>query len=390
MYKILTMNQISPKGLDRFSREKYEVASEINMPDAIMVRSTPIKSENLPSSLLAIARAGAGVDKICVSDCTTRGIPVFNTPGANANSVKELIMLSLLLASRGVIRGIRFLDQLAKESSDPTEITKTVEKEKKRFAGSEIINNTLGIVGLGAIGSKVAEMAMSMGMNVLGYDPSISVESAWNLPNTVERVENLPSLLGKSDFITLHIPMLESTKYMINDETLQFVKKGARLLNFSREGIVDPHAVVKALDAGLLSRFITDFPHPVLMGRDDIILMPHIGASTKEAEENCATMAADQLMDFIENGNIINSVNFPRLVLERSSEHRIAFSNKNIPNMLGQVLPVLAENHINVLDMLNKSRGDIAYSILDLDSTISPEIEGKIKAIKGIYSLRIL
>ncbi len=390
MHKILTMNQISPKGLDRFSRDKYEVASEISTPDAIMVRSTPIKPEDLPSSLLAIARAGAGVDKICVNDCTSRGIPVFNTPGANANSVKELVMLSLLLASRGVIRGIRFLDRLARESSDPTEITRVVEKEKKNFAGSEIVNNTLGIVGLGAIGSKVAEMAMGMGMNVLGYDPSISVESAWRLPNSVERIENLPSLLAKSDFITLHIPMLESTKYMINEESLQFVKKGARLLNFSREGIVEPNAVVKALDAGLLSRFITDFPHPVLMGREDIILMPHIGASTKEAEENCATMAADQLIDFIENGNIINSVNFPRLILERSSDHRIAFSNKNVPNMLGQVLPILAEHHINVLDMLNKSRGEIAYSILDLDKSITPDTADRIKSIDGIYSLRSL
>lgn len=382
------MNQISPKGLERFSREKYEVASDINTPDAIMVRSTPIKKENLPSSLQAIARAGAGVDKICVDDCTQLGIPVFNTPGANANSVKELVMLSLLLASRGVIRGIRFLDQLAKDSDDPVEITKIVEKEKKQFAGSEIINNTLGIVGLGAIGSKVAEMAMGMGLNVLGYDPSISVESAWRLPNSVERIENLPTLLGKSDFITLHIPMLESTKYMINEESLQFVKKGARLLNFSREGIVDPQAVVKALDAGALSRFITDFPHPVLMGREDIILMPHIGASTKEAEENCATMAADQLMDYLENGNIINSVNFPRVALERSGTHRITFSNKNVPNMLGQVLPILAASEINVLDMMNKSRGEVAYSILEIDKPITEEIISQIKSIEGIFSVR--
>ncbi len=388
MFKVLTMNQISPKGLERFSREKYEVASDINTPDAIMVRSTPIKKENLPSSLQAIARAGAGVDKICVDDCTQLGIPVFNTPGANANSVKELVMLSLLLASRGVIRGIRFLDQLAKDSDDPVEITKIVEKEKKQFAGSEIINNTLGIVGLGAIGSKVAEMAMGMGLNVLGYDPSISVESAWRLPNSVERIENLPTLLGKSDFITLHIPMLESTKYMINEESLQFVKKGARLLNFSREGIVDPQAVVKALDAGALSRFITDFPHPVLMGREDIILMPHIGASTKEAEENCATMAADQLMDYLENGNIINSVNFPRVALERSGTHRITFSNKNVPNMLGQVLPILAASEINVLDMMNKSRGEVAYSILEIDKPITEEIISQIKSIEGIFSVR--
>ena len=389
MFKILKLNQISPKGLDRFSRDNYEIASEISSPDAIIVRSTPIKPEELPPSLRAIARAGAGVDKICVNDCTLRGIPVFNTPGANANSVKELVMLSLLLASRGVIRGIRFLDQLAKETSDPAEVTRIVEKEKKRFAGSEIINNTLGIVGLGAIGSKVAEMAMAMGMNVIGYDPSITVESAWRLPNSVERIDNLPTILGKSDFITLHIPMLESTKYMINDESLQFVKKGGRLLNFSREKVVDPEAVVRALDQGILSRFITDFPHPVLMGREDVILMPHIGASTKEAEENCATMAADQLIDFLENGNIVNSVNFPQLVLERSSEHRLAFSNKNVPNMLGQVLPILAANHLNVLDMLNRSRGDMAYTVLDVDKPIEQSILDQIKSIEGIYSVQV-
>ncbi len=389
MFKILTMNQISPKGLERFSRDSYEIASEIGSPDAIMVRSTPIKPEDLPSSLLAIARAGAGVDKICVADCALKGIPVFNSPGANANSVKELVMLSLLLASRGVIRGIRFLDKLATETNDPKEVIRVVEQEKKNFAGSEIVNHTLGIVGLGAIGSKVAEMAMSMGMNVMGYDPSITVESAWRLSNKVQRIENLPTLLGKSDFITLHLPMLESTKYMINDESLQFVKKGARLLNFSREHIVEPNAIVKALDERILSRFITDFPHPVLMGRDDIILMPHIGASTNEAEENCATMAADQLMDFLENGNIVNSVNFPSLVLERSSEYRLSFSNKNVPNMLGQVLGILANNDINVLDMLNKSRGEIAYSILDIDKPIAENVIESIRTIEGIYAVRV-
>ncbi|MBU2514405.1 phosphoglycerate dehydrogenase [bacterium] len=388
MFKILTVNQISPKGLEKFPKDRYEIANEVGSPDAIMVRSTPIKPEDLPPSLLAIARAGAGVDKICVADCALKGIPVFNSPGANANSVKELVMLSLLLASRGVIRGIRFLDKLATQTNDPKEVIRIVEKEKKNFAGSEIINNTLGIVGLGAIGSKVADMAMSMGMTVIGYDPSITVESAWRLSNQVQRIEDLPTLLAKSDFITLHLPMLESTKYMINDESLQFVKKGARLLNFSREHIVEPNAVVKALDEGILSRFITDFPHPVLMGREDIILMPHIGASTKEAEENCATMAADQLMDFLENGNIVNSVNFPSLVLERSSEYRITFSNKNVPNMLGQVLAILAKNDINVLDMLNKSRGEIAYSILDIDKPIAEDVIESIRMIPNIYAVR--
>lgn len=389
MYKILTMNKISAKGLDRFPRDKYEIASELSSPHAIIVRSHVITADDLPSALLAIARAGAGVDKICVDDCTLLGIPVFNTPGANANSVKELVMLSLLLASRGVIKGIRFIDKLHETTHDQKEITRIVEKEKKRFAGSEIYGNTLGLVGLGAIGSKVAEMALGMGMRVFGYDPALSVESAWRLSNQVERVENLPTLLGKSDFISLHLPMLESTKYMINQESLSFVKKGARLLNFSREGVVDPHAVVEALDMQKLSKFITDFPHPVLMGRDDVILMPHIGASTEEAEQNCAMMAADQLIDFLENGNIKNSVNFPSLSLERISPYRLAFSNKNIPNMLGQVLPILAENNINVLDMLNKSRGDIAYSLIDADKQISDEIISRIKRIEGVYAARI-
>jgi D-3-phosphoglycerate dehydrogenase / 2-oxoglutarate reductase len=389
MLKILKLNNISHKGLEKFSTEKYEIASEFRSPDAILVRSTPIKIEDLPPTVRGIARAGAGVDKICVSDCTEKGIPVFNTPGANANSVKELIMLALLLSSRGVIRGIRFLDELAKETDDPDVVIKTVEKEKKNFAGSEIIGNTLGIVGLGAIGSIVAEMAMGMGMEVLGYDPGLSVEQAWRLSNQVKRVEDLPSLLAKSDFITLHLPMLEATRYMINDDSLQHVKKGARLLNFSREKIVDPNAVVRSLDNGNLSKFITDFPHPVIMGRDDIILMPHIGASTKEAEENCATMAADQLIDFLENGNIKNSVNFPNLNMERTGPCRLAFSNNNVPNMLGQVLPILANHNINVLDMVNRSRGEVAYTLLDVDKEVSDNIVGEIASIEGVYSARI-
>ena len=389
MLKVLKLNQISAKGLKRFSSEKYEIASEFASPDAILVRSTPVRPENLPATVRAIARAGAGVDKICVDECTMKGIPVFNTPGANANSVKELITLSLLLSSRGVVRGIRFLDELAKTTDDPDVVTKTVEKEKKRFAGSEIIGRTLGIVGLGAIGSIVAEMAMGMGMEVLGYDPSLSVDQAWRLSNKVKRIKDLSALMARSDFITLHLPMLESTKYMINRDSLQSVKKGARLLNFSREKIVDPHAIVEALDNGKLSKFITDFPHPVLMGREDIILMPHIGASTKEAEENCATMAADQLIDFLENGNIKNSVNFPNLNMERTGVTRLAFSNENVPNMLGQVLPILAPYEINVLDMLNRSRGSVAYTLLDVDTEVSEEIIEKIKTIDGIYGVRI-
>ena len=385
--EILSMNSISPKGLERFTNEKYEVSDQARSHDAILVRSTPVKKEHLVPELKAIARAGAGVDKICVADCTLHGIPVFNTPGANANSVKELVMLALLLSSRGVIKGIRFTEQLAEKNDDPTVLAKQIEKEKKQFIGNEILGNTLGIVGLGAIGSKVAETAVTMGMNVIGYDPALSVESACRLTNKLQLMEDLPSLLGRSDYITLHLPMLETTKYMINAESLSFVKKGARLLNFSREEIIDPYAVTEALDSKTLSCFVTDFPHPVLMSRDDTILMPHIGASTVEAEENCATMAADQLIDYLENGNIRNSVNFPELTLERSSRYRIAISNKNIPNMLGQVLALLADCDINILDMLNKSRGDLGYTLIDVDKTLPDKVLLKISEIEGIYSV---
>ncbi|MDH5559222.1 MAG: phosphoglycerate dehydrogenase [Deltaproteobacteria bacterium] len=390
MYIIATYNQIASKGLDCFARERFEVGSGLTSPDGILVRSYKILPENLDPNLKALARAGAGVDKICVDDCTNRGIVVFNTPGANANSVKELTMLGLLLSTRGVIKGARFLEELKATTQDPTEISKTVEQEKKRFAGNEIKGKTLGIVGLGAIGSLVADMALSMGMSVLGYDPGLSVESAWRLSNQIQKMDNLPSLLGKADFVTLHLPMLEATKDLINKDSIQFFKKGAVLLNFSREGIVDNEAVLKALKAGILSRFISDFPTPNLMGREDTIFMPHIGASTQEAEENCAIMASKQLIDFLENGNIVNSVNFPQLYLERLSQHRIVFANKNIPNMLGQVLPILAESNLNVLDMLNKSRGEIAYSVIDVESSIPKETIDKIKGIEGILSARAL
>ncbi len=385
--EVLTMNSISPKGLERLSNRKYEVSDSIHSPDAILVRSAYIKSENLVPKLKAIARAGAGVDKICVDKCTLNGIPVFNSPGANSNSVKELVMLSLLLSSRGVIQGIRFTEQLAEKNEDATTVVRRVEKEKKRFIGNEILGSTLGIVGLGAIGSKVADMAVTMGMNVIGYDPALSIESACRLTNKLKLVDDLPTLLGKSDYITLHLPMLKSTKYMINAESISHIKKGARLLNFSREEIIDPFAVRDALDSKILSRFVTDFPHPVLMSRDDTILMPHIGASTTEAEENCATMAVDQLIDYLENGNIKNSVNFPNLNLERSSQYRIAISNKNIPNMLSQITAFLADYDINILDLLNKSRGDLGYTLIDVDKEVPSEVLLKISEIEGIYSV---
>ena len=390
MFQISTLNQISVKGLERFSRKRFEVASGRIHPDAILCRSAVITKEDLVPNLKAIARAGAGTDKICVEECSNRGIPVFNTPGANANSVKELVMLALLLSSRGVIQGVRFVDDLAKKHDIPAELTQAVEKGKKQFAGSEIKGKSIGVVGLGAIGSLVADMALRMGMEVLGFDTCLSIESAWRLSNKIKKMENLPTLLSKSDFVTLHLPMSASTRGMINSDSLSFLKKGARLLNFSRREIVDSNAVQKALDSGILSCFVSDFPDLSLIEHPSVISIPHLGASTLEAEDNCAIMASDQLIGFLVNGNIRNSVNFPNLSMERSGGHRFTFANRNIPNMLNQVLALLASNHINVLNMVNKSRKKVAYSIIDSEQPIPTAIVKQIEEIEGIHIVRSL
>lgn len=389
MFKVLTYNAISVKGLDRFSRDRYEVASDISRPDAIMLRSHVLSEDDLLASVSAIARAGAGVNNIPVAACTQKGIPVFNTPGANANAVKELVLTGMLLSSRGIINGINYVQSL-KDMSDADEMAKLLEKEKKRFKGNELKGKTLGVVGLGAIGSLVAEMGLMMGMKVVGYDPALSVEAAWRLPADVQRMENLASLLGKSDFISLHLPVLEATRHMINKDSLNNVKKGARLLNFAREQVVDTEAVVAALDNGQLDRYITDFPTPELVGRDDVIAMPHIGASTDEAEENCAVMAAEQLKDFLENGNIVNSVNFPATKLEKNGVCRMTITNNNVPKMLGGVLSILADADINVIDMINKSRNEIAYNIIDVDCEPSDEVLQSIRSIEGIVNVRVI
>lgn len=386
MFKILTLNQISVKGLDKFSREQYEVASEIARPDAIMVRSHVIQPTDIQGSVLAIGRAGAGVNNIPVEICTERGIPVFNAPGANANAVKELVCCGLLLSSRGIVNGVQYANSLT--DMDAETMHKTLEKEKKRFSGSEIQGKTLGVVGLGAIGSKVATMALNLGMNVVGYDPAISVEAAWRLPSEVVKMENLSSLLSKSDFVSLHVPAIEATKNLINDESLKSAKPGLKLLNFARDAIVDTVAVVSALNAGQMGCYITDFPHPELIGREDVILMPHIGASTQEAEENCAVMVAEQLMDFLENGNITNSVNFPALKLERSTGFRLAMANRNEPKMLNKILSILGEQDINVIDILNKSRNEVAYTLVDVDIQPSEELIAALNDIDGVIHVR--
>lgn len=389
MFKVLSLNQISVKGLERLPRDRYEIASEFSSPDAILVRSHKLQPADIGQSVLAIARAGAGVNNIPIPACTERGIPVFNTPGANANAVKELILGALTLGSRGILEGINYVQTLT-HITDAAEMSKLLEKEKARFKGNELLGKTLGVVGLGAIGSMVADVALQLGMDVIGYDPAISVDAAWRLPREVKKIDNLVSLFAKADFITLHLPVLDSTRGLINAELLSHGKPDLRLLNFSREEIVDLGAIIAALDAKKIGRYITDFPAPGLIGRSDVILMPHIGASTDEAEENCAIMAADQLRNFLEHGNISNSVNFPALSLDRSGGVRLAITNRNVPKMLGQLLSVLADADINVIDMLNKSRDDVAYNLIDVATEPSAEFLQRMRAVSGVVNVRLI
>lgn len=390
MFKIRTYNQISVKGLERFPRQQYEVGSDIGHPDAFLLRSQKLQGMEPPSTLLAVARAGAGVNNVPVADYSRLGIVVFNTPGANANAVKELVMAGMLLATRGILPGMAYVQTLT-HISDSGEMAALLEKEKSRFAGGELRGKTLGIVGLGAIGSMVAEMALAMGMKVVGFDPALSIDAAWRLSNAVVRMENLPSLLARSDYVSLHIPALDVTRHMINDSALAAIKPGAVLLNFSRETIVDPLAIAAALDSGKLGRYVCDFPEPNLLGRDDVIAMPHIGASTEESEENCAVMAANQLMDYLENGNITNSVNFPAVNMPRSAgSSRITFSNDNVAGVLGHVLSVLADHQVNVLDMMNKSRAELAYNIIDVETAPSAEVASAIAASAHVIRVRVL
>lgn len=391
MFKIKTYNAISVKGLNRFPRENYEVASDIGAPDAYILRSHKLHGEPLPESVKAVARAGAGTNNVPVDEYTRKGVVVFNSPGANANAVKELVLAGMLLGSRGIVSGMHYVNGLT-HMTDADEMSKLLEKEKSNFAGMEIQGKTLGIVGLGAIGSLIADAALALGMNVVGFDPALSVEAAWRLPNQVGRMENLQSLLARSDFITLHVPAIPQTKHLINADTLKVCKKGAVLLNFAREAIVDAHAVVESLDAGHLGKYICDFPEPILLNRPDVLAMPHIGASTEEAEENCAIMAADQLVDYLENGNIKNSVNFPAVAMDRNEGigSRITFSNANVSGVLGHVLSVLADHKVNVVDMVNKSRGDVAYNIIDVELAPSAEVIAALTKVEHVIAVRVI
>jgi D-3-phosphoglycerate dehydrogenase len=386
MYKIRTYNTIATEGLKQFPQEYYKVANELPEPDGILLRSAKLHDLTFPPGLKAIARAGAGVNNVPVDRCTERGIVVFNSPGANANAVKELVMAGLLLSSRGIYAGIQFANSMTDAPAE--NIGPLMEAEKKHFKGQELMGKTLGVIGLGAIGSNVANMALNMGMKVIGFDPAISVEAAWRLPSQVQKAENIQQLLNRSDYVTLHVPAINATKDLLNKDSLTSLKKGARILNFARGSIVNTNDIIAALNSGAVSCYVTDFPEADLLNRPDVLAMPHIGASTSEAEANCAIMAAKQLMEFIEHGNIRNSVNFPNCELERTTAHRLCFANQNVPKVLSHVLHLLAEQNLNVVDMLNKSRDNIAYNILDLETAPPENVLNAIASDEQVFHLR--
>ncbi|WP_045858840.1 3-phosphoglycerate dehydrogenase family protein [Teredinibacter purpureus] len=390
MYQIRTYNKISEKGLCRFPEDQYTVGEAVVEADAVLLRSQKLQNETLPASVVAVARAGAGVNNVPVEDYTEKGIVVFNTPGANANAVKELVLAGMLLSSRGILQGKEFVSTLG-HMTDAAEMSKLLEAEKKRFAGSELAGKTLGIVGLGAIGSMVAEAALALGMNVVGFDPALSVEAAWRLPSEVGRKESLQALLGDVDYLSLHVPAIEPTKGMINAETLAMMKPTAAIMNFARDAIVIAEDVVAALDAGKLRQYVCDFPEPCLIGHEKVVAVPHIGASTGEAEENCAVMAVNQLRDYLENGNIKNSVNLPETSMGGlNSNCRITFINENVAGVLGHVLSIFAENSVNVIDMVNKSRNNVAYTILDFDARPSDAVIEALSKVEHVISLRVI
>lgn len=390
MYKVRTYNAISVKGLERFPRQTFEVGSDIRQPDAFLLRSQKLQGVEVPKSLLAVARAGAGTNNVPIAEYCKLGVVVFNTPGANANAVKELVMAGMLLATRGILPGMAYVNSLT-AMTDAAEMSAHLEKEKARFAGGEIKGKTLGIVGLGAIGSMVADMALAMGMKVVGFDPALSIDAAWRLSSEVTRMENLQALLARSDYISLHVPAMDATKHLINDAALALTKPGAVLLNFARETIVDSAAVKRSLEAGKLGKYVCDFPEPDLLNHPQVIAMPHIGASTEESEENCAVMAANQLMDYLENGNIVNSVNFPAVAMGRvAGTTRITFSNDNVSGVLGHVLSVLADKNVNVIDMMNKSRGELAFNIIDVESKPADDVIAAIAAVEHVIRVRVI
>ena len=388
--KIKTFNAIAEKGLNILQEKKFEVSEGLSNPDAIILRSHKLQKEEFGKNLKAIARAGAGVNNIPVEECSELGIPVFNTPGANANAVKEIVLAALLMSSRGLFQGANFVHSI--EESNQNELKPLIESGKKSFKGRELSGGTLGVVGMGAIGSKVADMGVMLGMNVIGYDPAITVEAAWKLPNKVERKESIEDVFKESDYISLHVPANDKTKGLINSDLLSKAKKGLRLINFARDEIVVSKDIIDSLDKSILSKYITDFADLELISRaktfSDVIILPHIGASTSQAEENCSVMAAEQLDDFLSNGNIKNSVNFPELIEPRPSEFRITLSNKNHPGMIGKITTVLADNKLNIIDMVNKSRGEIAYNVIDLETKPPEKVLDELSSLDDVIYVR--
>ncbi len=385
MYKILTLNNISVAGLERLPREDYEIASEIQHPDGVLLRSFKMHDMDVPPSLKAIGRAGAGVNNIPVDKMSAKGIAVFNAPGANANAVKELVIAGMLIGCRNLCQAWDFARQL--EGDDET-ITKQVEAGKKNFGGFELPGRTLGVVGLGAIGRYVANAALDLGMNVIGFDPGITVEGAWQLSSRVEKAGSIDELLPKVDFVTFHVPLVEATKHMINAERLKTMRDNAVILNFARNGIIDDEAVSAAIKAGKIYSYVCDFPSNLLKNHERVITLPHLGASTKEAEDNCAIMVAEQVRDYLENGNVKNSVNFPEVTMPRTEGYRMAIVNSNVPNMVGQISSALADRGLNIIDMLNKSRGDLAYTLIDIDKPVDEALINELSEIDGVLSAR--
>ncbi|HEX7954572.1 MAG TPA: phosphoglycerate dehydrogenase [Burkholderiales bacterium] len=385
--RILTLNAISPVGLQRFPAERYAVAAKFDAPEAILVRSQDMNNMAIAASVRAVGRAGAGTNNIPVAQLSRRGIPVFNAPGANANAVKELVLAGMLIAARNLVPAIRFTDGL---SGTDEEIDSKVESGKKNFAGMELPQRVLGIIGLGRIGSLVADAAIKLGMQVFGYDPEITVDAAWSLPSQVRKAHSIEEVLRVSDFVTLHVPLLNETRNLIDARRMNLMKTGAVLLNFSRDGIVDNDAVLAALDAKKLRNYVCDFPGRRFTGHPGVVTTPHLGASTVEAEENCAIMVVDQVRDYLENGNIRNAVNFPEVVMSRESPFRLGIANANVPNMVGQISTAVAQAGLNIHNMLNKSRKDMAYTVVDVDSAVPRGVIDKIASIEGVLAVHYL
>ena len=385
--RILTLNNISHAGLKRLPADRYAVAGQIDKPDAILVRSQDMHALDVPETVRAIGRAGAGVNNIPVKDMSRRGVPVFNAPGANANAVKELVLAGMLMAARNIPAALRFAEDLAGSDED---INRRVEEEKKHYAGIELPHHTLGVIGLGRIGSLVADAAIKLGMNVHGYDPEITVDAAWSLPSQVRKAHSIEEIMRGCDFVTVHVPLLDATRDLIDAQRLALMKHGTVLLNFSREGIVDNRAVVEALAAKRLRYYVCDFPAAALAGKPGVIALPHLGASTRQAEDNCAVMVVDQVRDYLEHGNIRNAVNFPDVVMSRESPYRLGIANANVPNMVGQISTAVAKAGLNIHNMINKSKQDMAYTLVDVDSPVPGKVIAELCGIQGVLAVHYL